>query len=151
MIIRGNVAAATSTGGMTNKKFGRIGDTPIIGAGTYADNKSCAVSCTGHGEFFMLALTAFDVSARMKYKNLNLEKAARETVEYLTEIGGEGGLIAVDAQGNLALAFNSEGMYRGFVTENGEDQNRNLQVNNFIEKRKRLAYLRMKHETNGSG
>lgn len=116
----GNVAAATSTGGMTNKKFGRIGDTPLIGAGTFADNKSCAVSCTGHGEFFMLASTAFDVSARMKYKSLSLENAARESVNYLTEIGGEGGLIAVDAHGNLALEFNSDGMYRGFVTENGE-------------------------------
>ena len=115
----GNIAAATSTGGMTNKKFGRIGDTPIIGAGTYADNKSCAVSCTGHGEYFMLASTAFDVSARMKYKNLNLESAAREAVGYLTEIGGEGGLIAVDGQGNIALEFNSEGMYRGFVNNDG--------------------------------
>ena len=73
----GNLAAATSTGGMTNKKFGRIGDTPIIGAGTYADNETCAVSCTGHGEFFMLGVTAYDVAARMKYKNLNLEQAAQ--------------------------------------------------------------------------
>ncbi len=118
----GNIAAATSTGGMTNKKFGRVGDTPLIGAGTYADNKSCAVSCTGHGEFFMLASTAFDVSARMKYKNSSLENAAREAVEYLGEIGGEGGLIAVDAQGNIALEFNSDGMYRGYLTENGELQ-----------------------------
>ncbi|CAN5838581.1 isoaspartyl peptidase/L-asparaginase family protein [soil metagenome] len=116
----GNVAAATSTGGMTNKKFGRIGDTPLIGAGTFADNKSCAVSCTGHGEYFMLASTAFDVSARMKYKNSDLKIAAREAVEYLSEIGGEGGLIAVDAQGNLALEYNSDGMYRGFIDENGE-------------------------------
>jgi beta-aspartyl-peptidase (threonine type) len=116
----GNVAAATSTGGMTNKKFGRIGDTPIIGAGNYADNATCAVSCTGHGEFFMLGVTAYDLAARMKYKNLNLEQAARETIEHLTEIGGEGGLIAVDALGNIALPFNSEGMYRGFVMENGE-------------------------------
>ena len=116
----GNVAAATSTGGMTNKQFGRIGDTPLIGAGTFADNKSCAVSCTGHGEYFMLASTAFDVSARMKYKNLNLKNAALEAIEYLSEIGGEGGLIAVDGQGNIALEFNSDGMYRGFVTENGE-------------------------------
>ncbi len=116
----GNVAAATSTGGMTNKKFGRIGDTPLIGAGTYADNKSCAVSCTGHGEYFMLASTAFDVSARMKYKNLSLEKAAIEAIEYLSEIGGEGGLIAVDGKGNLSLEFNSDGMYRGFRTEGGE-------------------------------
>ncbi len=116
----GNVAAATSTGGMTNKKFGRIGDTPIIGAGNYADNRTCAVSCTGHGEFFMLGVTAYDLAARMKYKNLNLEQAARETIDYLTEIGGEGGLIAVDAKGNVALPFNSEGMYRGFVKNNGE-------------------------------
>jgi beta-aspartyl-peptidase (threonine type) len=116
----GNVAAATSTGGMTNKKFGRIGDTPIIGAGNYADNKTCAVSCTGHGEFFMLGVTAYDVAARMKYKNLGLEQAARETIEGLTEIGGEGGLIAVDALGNVALPFNSDGMYRGFITADGE-------------------------------
>ena len=116
----GNLAAATSTGGMTNKKFGRIGDTPIIGAGTYAENATCAVSCTGHGEYFMLGVTAFDVAARMKYKNLSLEDAARETVERLTEIGGEGGFIAVDAHGNVVLPFNSEGMYRGFVKDDGE-------------------------------
>ena len=116
----GNLAAATSTGGMTNKKYGRIGDTPIIGAGTYAENASCAVSCTGHGEYFMLGVTAFDVAARMKYKNLSLEDAARETVERLTEIGGEGGFIAVDSSGNVTLPFNCEGMYRGFVKENGE-------------------------------
>ncbi len=116
----GNLAAATSTGGMTNKKFGRIGDTPIIGAGTYAENQTCAVSCTGHGEYFMKAITAYDVAARMKYKNVSLERAADEAVEYLTEIGGEGGLIAVDALGNVALPFNSEGMYRGFVDLGGE-------------------------------
>jgi beta-aspartyl-peptidase (threonine type) len=116
----GNVAAATSTGGMTNKKFGRIGDTPIIGAGNYADNRTCAVSCTGHGEFFMIGVTAYDLAARMKYKNLSLEQAARETIEHLTEIGGEGGLIAVDAKGNIALPFNSDGMYRGFVKSDGE-------------------------------
>ncbi|HMJ07984.1 MAG TPA: isoaspartyl peptidase/L-asparaginase [Pyrinomonadaceae bacterium] len=114
--INGDLAAATSTGGMTNKKFGRIGDTPLVGSGTYADNKTCAVSCTGHGEFFMLGVTAYDVAARMKYKNIRLEQAARETIEYLTQIGGEGGLIAVDAFGNFALPFNSEGMYRGWIT-----------------------------------
>jgi beta-aspartyl-peptidase (threonine type) len=117
---RGSVAAATSTGGMTNKKFGRIGDTPIIGSGTYAENASCAVSCTGHGEYFMRGVTAFDVAARMKYKNVSLEEAARETIEHLTKIGGEGGFIAVDAKGNLVLPFNSEGMYRGFVTDDKE-------------------------------
>ncbi len=116
----GNLAAATSTGGMTNKRFGRIGDTPIVGAGTYADNRTCAVSCTGHGEFFMLAAAAYDVAARIKYKNSSLIEAAQETVDYLRDIGGEGGLIAVDARGNVALPFNSEGMYRGFVNSDGE-------------------------------
>ena len=108
----GHLAAATSTGGMTNKRFGRVGDTAIIGAGTYAD-ETCAVSCTGHGEYFMLASTAHDVSARMKYKGLNLEDAARESIDHLTQINGEGGLIAVDALGNVTLPFNSDGMYRG--------------------------------------
>jgi beta-aspartyl-peptidase (threonine type) len=116
----GNLAAATSTGGMTNKEFGRVGDTPIIGAGTYADNSTAAVSCTGHGEYFMLCSAAYDVAARMKYKNLNLENAASETVEYLQKIGGEGGLIAVDALGNVALPFNCEGMYRGYIKANGK-------------------------------
>ena len=116
----GNVAAATSTGGMTNKKFGRVGDTALIGAGTYADNGTCAVSCTGHGEYFMIGVTAYDVAARMKYKNLDLESAARETLAYLTELGGEGGFIAVDARGNVVLPFNSDGMYRGHRTESSE-------------------------------
>ena len=117
----GNLAAATSTGGMTNKKFGRIGDTPIIGAGTFADNQTCAVSCTGHGEFFMKTLAAFDVSARMKYKNLNLNVAANEVIENLREIGGEGGLIAVDAVGSITLPFNSDGMYRAFIDSRRRD------------------------------
>ena len=115
------LAAATSTGGMTNKKFGRVGDTAIIGAGTYADD-TCAVSCTGHGEYFMLASTAHDVAARMKYKGLSLEDAARETIDHLTAIKGEGGLIAVDREGNVTLPFNSDGMYRGYVDENGDFQ-----------------------------
>lgn len=114
----GNLAAATSTGGMTNKKFGRVGDTPIIGAGNYADD-TVAVSCTGHGEYFMLGVTAIDVAARMKYKGLNLENAARETIEHLTSIKGEGGLIAVDREGNVTLPFNSDGMYRGYVSVDG--------------------------------
>ena len=105
---------------MTNKKFGRIGDTPLIGAGTFADNRTCAVSCTGHGEFFMKTLAAYDVSARMKYKNSSLKTAANEVIENLREIGGEGGLIAVDALGNVALPFNSGGMYRGLMTADGE-------------------------------
>lgn len=116
----GNIAAATSTGGMTNKKFGRIGDTAIIGAGNYAANETCAVSCTGHGEFFMLGVTAYDVAARMKYKNLSLAEASKEALEHLTEIGGEGGFIAVDSKGNVVLPFNSDGMYRGFATSDGE-------------------------------
>ena len=113
---RGDLAAATSTGGMTNKKFGRIGDTPLIGAGTYAD-RSCAVSCTGHGEFFMRGVSAYDVAARIKYKHASLTEAANGSIDFLTEIGGEGGLVAVDSSGNVALPFNSEGMYRGYATE----------------------------------
>ena len=112
----GDLAAATSTGGMTNKHFGRVGDTAMIGAGTYADD-TCAVSCTGHGEYFMLGVTAYDVAARMKYKGIGLEAAARETIERLTEIEGEGGIIAIDAFGNIVMPFNSEGMYRGSMTE----------------------------------
>ena len=115
-----NLAAATSTGGMTNKRFGRVGDTPIVGAGTYADNQTCAVSCTGHGEYFMLTAAAYDVAARMKYKGASLIEAANETIEHLRLIGGEGGLIAVDDFGNLALPFNSEGMYRAFITSDSE-------------------------------
>jgi beta-aspartyl-peptidase (threonine type) len=117
--INGNLAAATSTGGLTNKKFGRVGDTALIGAGTYADD-ACAVSCTGHGEFFILGVTAYDLAARMKYKNLSLDDAARETIEHLTDIGGEGGFIAVNRNGNVVLPFNSEGMYRGYVSEEGK-------------------------------
>ena len=117
--VNGHLASATSTGGMTNKRFGRVGDTAIIGAGTYADDV-CAVSCTGHGEYFMLGVTAYDIAARMKYKGSSLEGSAHETIERLTSIGGEGGLIAVDTQGNLVLPFNSEGMYRGSVGPTGE-------------------------------
>jgi beta-aspartyl-peptidase (threonine type) len=104
---------------MTNKKFGRVGDTAIIGAGTYADNATCAVSCTGHGEFFMIGVTAYDIAARMKFKGLDLATAAREALDHLTKIGGEGGFIAVDANGNVVLPFNSDGMYRGFRAESG--------------------------------
>ncbi len=112
----GNLAAATSTGGMTNKSFGRVGDTAVIGSGTYAENATCAISCTGYGEFFIRGVTAYDVAARMKYKGIDLRTAAQETLERLTEIGGEGGFIAVDAHGNVALPFNCEGMYRGYRT-----------------------------------
>ncbi len=112
----GNLAAATSTGGMTNKQPGRIGDSPIIGAGCYANNKTVAVSATGTGEMFIRAVAAYDVSALMEYKGLSLDEATQLVVmQKLVAIKGEGGLIAVDHQGNVALPFNSEGMYRGFA------------------------------------
>lgn len=117
----GNLAAATSTGGMTNKQFGRVGDTPVIGAGTYANNKTCAVSCTGHGEFFLRAVVAYDVSCLMEYKGMSLEQACNHVVkEKLVALGGEGGLIAIDAAGNFSLCFNSEGMYRGMRNSAGK-------------------------------
>lgn len=110
----GNLAAATSTGGMTNKRWGRIGDAPIIGAGTYANNASCAVSATGHGEYFIRSVVAYDVCALMEYKGYSLDRAATEVVKRkLVERGGEGGIIAVDRAGNVALEFNSPGMFRG--------------------------------------
>lgn len=119
----GNIAAATSTGGMTNKKFGRIGDTPMIGAGTYANNKTCAVSCTGHGEVFIRAVAAYDVSCLMEYKGLSLQQACDEVVmKKLMAIKGDGGLIAVDTEGNTVMIFNSEGMYRGLRTSDGENR-----------------------------
>lgn len=119
----GNIAAATSTGGMTNKKFGRIGDSPMIGAGNYANNKTCAISCTGSGEFFIRGVVAYDVSCLMEHKGLSLEAAASEVINHrILEIGGDGGLIAVDAKGNVALPFNTEGMYRAFKTSAGEEE-----------------------------
>ena len=116
----GHLAAATSTGGMTNKRYNRIGDTPLIGAGTWADAR-VAISCTGHGEYFIRAVAAYDIACLMEYKGLSLEEACRIVVhDKLAPAGGEGGLIAVDAQGNLALPFNSEGMYRGSRSEAGK-------------------------------
>jgi beta-aspartyl-peptidase (threonine type) len=118
----GNVAAATSTGGMTNKQYGRIGDSPIIGAGTYANNKTCAISCTGHGEIFIRAVAAYDVSCLMEYKNMSLAEACEEVVmKKLVAMEGEGGLIGIDAKGNAALVFNSAGMYRGLKSSDGTD------------------------------
>lgn len=112
----GNIAAATSTGGMTNKKFGRVGDSPMIGAGTYANNKTCAVSCTGSGEFFIRKVVAYDVSCLMEHKNLSLDAACNEVVQKrLMEIGGDGGLVAIDCQGNISMVFNTEGMYRASI------------------------------------
>jgi L-asparaginase / beta-aspartyl-peptidase len=118
---QGNLAAATSTGGMTNKQPGRVGDTPLIGAGCYANNATCAVSATGTGEMFIRAVAAYDVSAQMEYACATLDEATRRVVhERLARIGGSGGLIAVDAEGNVALPFNTEGMYRGYVYAHGE-------------------------------
>ncbi len=119
----GNLAAATSTGGMTNKNYNRIGDTPIIGAGTYANNRTCAISCTGHGELFMKAVAAYDVSCLMEYKAMNLQQAMElVTLDKLVKINGEGGMIGVDAKGNTAMVFNSEGMYRAMQNSNGQKE-----------------------------
>jgi beta-aspartyl-peptidase (threonine type) len=116
----GNLAAATSTGGLSNKLYGRIGDSPIIGAGTYADNATAAVSGTGVGEYFMRGLIAYDIAARMKYLGLSLSDAVDQTIRCgLVERGGQGGVIAVDAKGNVKFGFNTEGMYRGYVKNDG--------------------------------
>jgi beta-aspartyl-peptidase (threonine type) len=121
--MEGNIAAATSTGGMTNKKYGRIGDSPLIGAGTYANNKTCAISCTGHGEPFIRGVAAYDVSCLMEYKELSLQEAMNIVVnEKLVKLEGEGGMIGVDAKGNTAMIFNSAGMYRGMRTSDGEKE-----------------------------
>ncbi len=117
----GNLAAGTSTGGMTFKKYGRVGDSPIIGAGTYADNESCAVSATGHGEFFIRNVVAYDISALMKYKGLNLVAAADYVVmQKLKAQGGSGGVICLDQKGNIAMPFNTSGMFRGYAKAGGE-------------------------------
>jgi len=119
----GNIAAATSTGGMTNKQWGRVGDSPIIGAGTYANNKTCAISCTGHGEMFIRAVAAYDVSCLMEYKGLTLHEAMDIVVnDKLVKIEGEGGMVGVDANGNTAMLFNSEGMYRGMRNSDGMNE-----------------------------
>ena len=119
---QGNLAAGTSTGGMTLKRWGRIGDSPIIGAGTYADNNTCAVSCTGHGEYFIRLGVARDISARMEYKKLPLQEAAKETLDKLSRIEGTGGFVAVDQEGNPVMPFNTSGMFRGYLKSNGEKQ-----------------------------
>jgi len=119
----GNLAAATSTGGMTNKKYGRIGDSPIIGVGTYANNKTCAISCTGHGEPFIRAVAAHDVSCLMEYKGLSLHEAMNVVVnEKLVKLSGEGGMIGVDGQGEPVLVLNSAGMYRAYRSSNGASE-----------------------------
>lgn len=117
--VYGDIAAATSTGGMTNKRWGRVGDSPIIGGGTYANNKTCGISCTGHGEFFLRAVVAYDISCLMEYKGLTLKQACDFVVnDKLVKMGGEGGLVAIDFKGNIEMPFNSEGMYRGMKKSN---------------------------------
>lgn len=111
----GNLAAATSTGGMTNKQYGRVGDSPIIGAGTYAENESCAVSATGQGEYFIRGMISYEVAALMKYKKYSLEKAAKYAIhKKLEKMGGEGGIISLDKKGNIAVEFNTPGMFRAW-------------------------------------
>jgi len=117
----GNLAAGTSTGGMTNKKYGRIGDSALIGAGTYANNMTCAISCTGSGEYFMRAVTAYDISCLMEYKGLSLDAAAKKAIiDKLTALGGDGGIIGIDKEGNISMPFNCEGMYRAYQNQNGK-------------------------------
>ncbi len=118
--MQGNLAAVTSTGGTTNKYPHRVGDSPIIGAGTYADNSTCAVSCTGVGEYFMRTLAAFNVSARMKYAKMNLKEAAQEALQEITDMEGLGGMIALDKEGDIAVPFNSPGMFRGYIDREGK-------------------------------
>jgi beta-aspartyl-peptidase (threonine type) len=116
----GNLAAGTSTGGMTNKRYGRIGDSPIIGAGTYANNNTCAVSATGDGEYFIRSVVAHDISALMEYSNLSVQAAAETVIAKVGKLGGTGGVICLDKNGNLALTFNSEGMYRAYMDDNNK-------------------------------
>ena len=117
----GNLAAATSTGGMTNKRFGRVGDSPVIGAGTYANNGTCAISCTGWGEFYIRLVMAKTVSDMMEFGKMSLQSAATEMImKRLPALGGDGGLIGVDKKGNIAMLFNTEGMYRGYIKVDGK-------------------------------
>jgi L-asparaginase / beta-aspartyl-peptidase len=116
----GNIAAGTSTGGMSNKKFGRIGDSPIIGAGTYANNATGGFSCTGHGEYFIRLGFSRDVSAMMEYRQMDILKACQEEIKKLTQLGGTGGVIGLDRQGKIAMEFNTSGMFRGFIKSSGE-------------------------------
>ncbi len=119
----GNLAAATSTGGMTYKMKGRVGDSPIIGAGTYADNNTCAVSATGHGEYFIRNVVAYDISALMKYSKMTLQQATEEVImNKLKLLGGDGGVIAVDKDGNISMTFNTAGMYRAYITSSGDKE-----------------------------
>jgi len=116
----GNLAAGTSTGGMTNKRYGRVGDAPIIGAGTYANNKTAAVSCTGWGEFFIRSVVAYDLSAMMEYKGATVQQAGDAVIKKVGDLGGDGGLISIDRNGNISMPFNTAGMYRGAITKDGK-------------------------------
>lgn len=118
----GNLGAGTSTGGMTNKRFGRVGDSPIIGAGTYADNETCGVSCTGDGEYFIRSAVAHDVTAMMRYGGKSVQQAAAAAIEKVGKLGGTGGLIALDRRGNFTTPFNTSGMYRGWIGPDGRPQ-----------------------------
>jgi len=124
---KGNIAAATSTGGLTNKKYGRLGDSSVVGSGVYANNNTCAISCTGYGEFFLRGVVAYDISCLMEYKGYTLQQAAEKVInDKMVKLGGEGGIIGVDGAGNVSLVFNSEGMYRGSVS--AEDDQFNLAI-----------------------
>lgn len=116
----GNLCAGTSTGGMTNKRYNRVGDSPVIGAGTYADNATCGVSCTGHGEYFIRNVVAYDVCALMNYTKKSVAEATKKVIEKQTQMGGKGGVIALDANGNMSMPFNTAGMFRGYITKDGE-------------------------------
>ncbi|MFA6402389.1 MAG: isoaspartyl peptidase/L-asparaginase [Salinivirgaceae bacterium] len=116
----GNLAAGTSTGGMTNKMYGRVGDSPIVGAGTYADNQTCAISATGHGEYFIRYTVAYDIAARIKYKKQNLTDAANDAINDLEKVGGKGGVIGIDKKGTVSMSFNTLSMMRGSYLKNGE-------------------------------
>ena len=118
--LQGNLAAGTSTGGMTNKKWGRIGDAPIIGAGTYADNASCGVSATGWGEFFMRAVVAHDIAALVAYEKKNIQQAAKQVIQKVVNLGGEGGVVVLDTKGNVAMEFSTPGMYRAHMNAQGD-------------------------------
>lgn len=118
----GNIAAGTSTGGMTNKKYGRVGDSPVIGAGTYANNQTGGFSCTGHGEYYIRLGFSRDISAMMEYRKTDIRKACRAEIDKLTQMGGTGGVIGLDRKGNIAMEFNTSGMFRGYIKSNGEKE-----------------------------
>ena len=118
----GNITSGTSTGGMTNKKWNRIGDVPIIGAGTYANNNTCGISSTGWGEYFIRNVVAYDISSQIEYKKISIDLAAKNTLKKVKDLGGNGGVIGIDKNGNILMDFNTEGMYRGYKKSDGESE-----------------------------